>query len=62
MTNSITPRHLFAAIAFNNLLPYVLEQEDSPTTKEAMELAATSAWAAADYLIACDPQKDASND
>ncbi len=62
MSESITARHLFAAAAFNNLLPYVLQQEDNASTREAMELAAVSAWAAADYMIAADPQNAPSND
>ena len=55
MSEKITARDLFAAVAFNNLLPYVLAQEEHETVREAIALAAVSAWATADYMLTSDP-------
>jgi len=51
MSDSITVRDLFAAVALHSLMPFVLEQEESGAMKEAMSLAVTSAWATADAMV-----------
>jgi hypothetical protein len=51
MTDSITPRDLFAAIALHSLLPLALEQREEATMKEAISLMVTAAWASADSMM-----------
>ena len=51
MDDHITPRDLFAATALHALMPFVLQQESNDAMKEAMTLAVTSAWAAAQTMV-----------
>jgi len=51
MTDQITPRDLFAAMALHSLMPLVLQQENSDAMKEAMSLAVASAWTTAQAMI-----------
>lgn len=51
MSDSITVRDLFAAVALHSLMPFVLEQQETAAMQEAMSLAVTSSWTTADAMV-----------